>query len=158
MSINATLFGQMITFAIFVWFCMKFIWPRLMDAIRTRQKAIADGLAAADRSQRELEAAQLRVVEILSEAKHQAGEIVEGAQQRAQRLIEEAKGKARTEADRIIADALVEINQERNIAQQKLYAEVGSLAVLGAERIIERNITAQDSERLINQLISEVQH
>jgi F-type H+-transporting ATPase subunit b len=156
MSINATILGQMITFAIFVWFCMKFIWPRLITAIKDRQKMIADGLAAADRSQRELEAAQRRVVELLDEAKQQAAEIVDAAHQRSHRVIDEAKVKARQEGDRIVAAAHDEIEQDRNIARQKLYTEIGNLAVLGAEKIIARSIDAQDAEKLINQFIAEV--
>ena len=158
MSINATLFGQMITFAIFVWFCMKFIWPRLMDAIRTRQKTIADGLAAADRSQRDLEEAQVRVLAMINEAKQQASQIIENTQERSNRMIEEAKAKARVEADQLIAAAHADIEQERMSLKQKLYAEVGSLAMLGAEKIIARTINQQDSDKFIKQLISEVQH
>jgi len=156
MSINASLIGQIITFAIFVWFCMKFIWPRLMNAIKERQKIIADGLAASDKGHRELEAAERKVFEIIDEAKQNAAKILESTQQRAHRVIEEAKIKAREEHARIVDQAQVEIDQQANAAKRKLYAEVSQLAVLGAEKIVTRNIDAQDEGNLIDELIAEV--
>lgn len=156
MSINASLIGQMITFLIFVWFCMKFIWPRLMDAIKERQKTIADGLSAADQGQRELEAAELKIVAMLNEAKQQAAEILEGAQQRGHNIVEEAKKQAHEEGDRILEHARAEIDHETNAAKKKLYDEVASLAVMGAEKIVTRNIDAKDTDKLLNDLIAEV--
>ena len=156
MSINASLIGQMLTFAIFVWFCMKFIWPRLMNAIKERQKTIADGLAAADKGHRELEAAERKVVELIDEAKQNAAEILESTQQRAHHIIEEAKIKAREEHARIVEQAQADIEQQTNAAKRQLYAEIGQLAVLGAEKIIKRDLDLKDEDTFINELLTEV--
>ena len=156
MSINASLIGQMITFLIFVWFCMKFIWPKLMSAIKERQKTIADGLSAADQGQRELEAAELKIVGMLDDAKQQAAGILEGAQQRAHHLMEEAKHRAHEEGDRILEHARAEIDQEANAAKKKLYDEVAALAVMGAEKIVARNINDKDAANLLTELVAEV--
>ena len=156
MSINASLIGQMLTFAIFVWFCMKFIWPRLMAAIKERQKTIADGLAAGDKGHRELEAAERKVFEIIDEAKQNAAEILESTQQRAHHIVEEAKIKAREEHARIVEQAQADIEQQTNAAKRQLYVEVSQLAVLGAEKIIMRNVNANDDDKFVDELIAEV--
>lgn len=156
MSINASLIGQMITFLIFVWFCMKFIWPQMMKAIRERQKTIADGLSAADKGQRELEAAQMKVAEIIDEAKSQAAEIIDGAQQRANHMVEEAKVHAHQEADKVLLQARAEIEQETMAAKQKLYDEVAGLAIKGAEKIVEKQIDEKDAARLLDNVLAEV--
>jgi F-type H+-transporting ATPase subunit b len=156
MQINATLIGQLITFAIFVWFCMKFVWPQILKTLNERQKAIADGLAAADRSQRELEAAQLKVLELINEAKQQGAQILETAQQRAHRMVEEAKERAHEESNRIMAQTRADITTEVEAARTKLYNDVADLAVQGAQKIIGRNINAQDSQRLVLDLLHEV--
>lgn len=155
MQINATLIGQLITFAIFVWFCMKFIWPRITTTLTERQKTIADGLAAAHRSQQELEAAQLKVLEMVNEAKQQGAQILEGAQQRAHRMIEEAKERAQEESQRIMAQTRADISTEIEAARTKLYNDVADLAVQGAQKIIGRNINNQDSQRLVLDLLNE---
>lgn len=155
MSINASLIGQMITFAIFVWFCMKFIWPRLMAAINDRQKTIADGLAAGDKAQRELEAAEMKVMEMIDEAKQHAAEIVDGAQQRAHHIVDEAKTKARVEYDKIIANAHEEVTQQANAVKRELYDQVSDLVITGAEKVLGRTIEQSDNDRFIDQLIAE---
>jgi F-type H+-transporting ATPase subunit b len=91
MNFNATLIGQSITFIVFVWFCMKFVWPPIMHALDERRKKIADGLAAADRGKREKALAEERAREILHEAKEQAGEIINRADKRAAEIVDEAK-------------------------------------------------------------------
>lgn len=157
MSINASLIGQMITFAIFVWFCMKFIWPKLMTAIKDRQQTIADGLAAGDRGQRELEAAELKVMDIIDEAKQHSAEILEGAQQRAHHIVEESKTKAREEYDKIVASAHDEIEQATNAAKRELYDQMSALVIDGTEKVLARNIDKSDNDRFIEQLIAEAQ-
>lgn len=156
MSINASLIGQMITFAIFVWFCMKFIWPKLMAAIHDRQKTIADGLAAGDKGLRELEAAELKVLEIIDEAKHHAAEILEGTQQRAHKMIDEAKDKARAEYDKIVASAQADIEQQTNAAKRELYDEVSAIVLQSTEKVLGRNIDKSDNDRFIADMIAEV--
>ena len=118
MNINLTLIGQSITFALFVWFCMKFIWPPVIGALEARRKEIADGLAAAERGLHEQELAEKRAAEHIKEAKGQASEIITQAQKRAGEIVEEAKGDAKTEADRIVTGANAEIEQEINRARE----------------------------------------
>ena len=105
MNINLTLLSQAAAFAIFIWFTAKFIWPPLLRAIETRQKQIADGLAAAERGRQDLEQASKRAADVLREARGQAQELLAQADRRASQLVEEAKGQAKVEGDRIIAHA-----------------------------------------------------
>ena len=156
MQINATLIGQMLTCAIFVWFCMNYIWPPVMKAIHARPKMVADGLAAADRSQRDLEAAQLKVRQMIDEAKQQANVILENTHKRANVMIQEARDNARIEAERVLNNAQAEIDQNIQAAKDKLYREVTTLAVMGAEKIIVRNMNAQDNHAMVEQLMAEV--
>jgi F-type H+-transporting ATPase subunit b len=113
-NINLTLIGQIITFAIFVAFCMKFVWPHLLGAMQEREKKIADGLDAANRAARDLELAQKEAAGKLREAKEQAAEIIEQANKRANQIVDDAKETARTEGERIVAAAQGEIEQEAN--------------------------------------------
>lgn len=157
MDINATLFGQMITFALFVWFTMKFIWPPLTTALSERQKKIADGLAAAEQGVLELEKAQHRANEILRDAKIKAAEILDKAGKQANLLVEEAKETARSEGERLTTLAKAEIKQEKENAKIELRKHVANLALLGAERIIKRNMDAATHSHIVDQLISEIQ-
>ena len=140
MNINLTLIGQSITFALFVWFCMKFIWPPVIGALEARRKEIADGLAAAERGQHEQELAEKRAAKHIKEAKSQASDIITQAQKRAGEMVEEAKGDARIEAERIVTGANAEIEQEINRAREHLRQEVVSLAIAGAEKVLKREV------------------
>jgi len=111
MNINATLIGQSITFLIFVWFCMKYIWPPIMGALETRKKMIADGLAAADRAKLDLELAKKKATENLHEAKTQAAEIIAQAEKRSAQIVEDAKIAAKVEGERQFAAAQASIEQ-----------------------------------------------
>jgi F-type H+-transporting ATPase subunit b len=156
MQINATLLGQIITFAIFVWFCMKFIWPHLTGAIRTRQTMIADGLAAADQSQKQLEDAHVKVEKMLQEAKQEAARLLEKTEKRSYQMIDEAKQQALKESDRIIANAHAEIEQDIAKAKENLYREVAEFSVLGIEKMISRSVSEKDQKMLMDQLLAEV--
>ena len=138
MNFNATLIGQSITFIVFVWFCMKFIWPPVMHALEERKKKIADGLAAAEHGRHEQELAEERAKEILREAKNQAGEIISRADKRAAEIVEEAKGDAREEGSRLLTAARAEIEQEVNRAREVLRGKVVSIALAGAGKVLER--------------------
>ncbi len=120
MNINATLIGQAIMFALFVWFCMKFIWPPLITALENRKKQIADGLAAAERGKHDLDLAAKRSAEILREAKEKAAEIIANGDKRATEIVEEAKNQAKAEGDRILTGAKAEIEQEVFRAKEQL--------------------------------------
>lgn len=142
MSINATLIGQAIWFAIFIWITMKFVWPPLQRAMADRQAQIADGLAAAERGKHEQDLAAKRSAEALKESKAKAAEFLAQAEKRAQQIVEEAKGNAKVEYDKIVASAQAEIEQEVERARQQLRERVAELAVAGAEKILRKEINA----------------
>lgn len=156
MNINLTLIGQSITFAIFVWFCMKFIWPPIMRALNERQKKIADGLAAAEQGVRDKQLAQTRAAEILKEAKAQAQEILANAERRGNGIVEEAKTDAKAEGQRIIEAAKGEIEQEVNRAREALRAQVASLVVAGAGQILEKEVDDKAHGKMLDDLVAQL--
>lgn len=142
MNINATLIGQAIWFALFIWITMRFVWPPLQKAMADRQAQIADGLAAGERGKHEQELAARRSADALKESKAKAAELVVQAEKRAQQIIEEAKVQAKVEADKVVAGAKAEIDQEVERAKQHLRERVAELAVAGAEKILRKEINA----------------
>jgi F-type H+-transporting ATPase subunit b len=156
MNINFTLIAQAIAFAVLIWFTVKFVWPPLLKAIETRQKDIADGLAAAQEGRSALEVAAKKSEAALNEAKQKAAEIVGQAEKRATQIIEEAKNNAKVEGDRIIAGAKAEIDQEVNRAKEGLRAQVSSLAVAGAEKILRKEIDAKAHSDMLSKLAAEL--
>lgn len=156
MDINATLIAQMITFILFVVFTMKVVWPPLMRVMEERRKKIADGLAAAEKGKRDLELAEIKVKEQLTEAKAEAARIIEQANQRANHIVEEAKQQAREEGDRLIQLAKGEISQEYNNAKQQLLQQVSVIAVTGAEKILQREVDHKINDKFINEMLSEI--
>ncbi|WP_315808444.1 F0F1 ATP synthase subunit B [Pseudomonas sp. C9-3] len=156
MNINATLIGQAIAFAIFVLFCMKFVWPPVIAALHERQKKIADGLDAANRAARDLELAHEKAGQQLREAKAQAAGIIEQAKKSANQIVDEARDQARAEGDRMIAQAKAQIEQELNSVKDALRTQVGALAVSGAEKILGASIDANAQKQLVDQLAAEI--
>ena len=156
MNFNATLIGQMITFAIFVWICMKYIWPPLMNALEQRNARISEGLAAAERGQKDLEDAKSKVSDSLSEAKQQAQEIINQAQKRANEIVDEAKGSAREEADKIKAAASVDIDQQITAAREQLRKEVSAVALQGAQKILRREVDAKAHAEVLDELAAQI--
>lgn len=156
MNINATLLGQAIWFAIFIWITMKYVWPPMKRAMDQRQKQIADGLAAAERGRHDLELASKRADEVLREARIQAQEILSQAEKRAAQVIDEAKGHAKTEGDRIVAGAKSEIDQEVFRAREALRKQVATLVVQGAEKILRREVDAKAHADLLNAVAAEL--
>jgi F-type H+-transporting ATPase subunit b len=153
---NVTLLGQAITFAILVWFTMKFVWPPLTNMMDERAKRIADGLAAAERGKQDLEAAEKRVADELRKAKEQSTEIVLSAEKRANQIVDEAKDVARSEGARLVADAKAEIEQEVLRAKEALRAQVAELAVAGAEKILRREVDAAKHSDLLASIKAEL--
>lgn len=153
MDLNLTLLGEMITFSIFIWFTMKYVWPPLMNIMEERRKKIADGLAAAEQGERELEQARIKVKEQLLQAKTEAATLLEQANQRASHIVEEAKTKAREEGERLLEIAQGEIEQQYNAAKAELMQEVSKIAVAGAERILQREVDKASNDRLIKDLV-----
>jgi len=156
MNLNATIFGQSIAFAVFVWFCLKYVWPPITAALAERQRKIADGLEAADRAQRDLNLAQGKVADDLREAKVKSAEIIDLANKRANQIVDEAKEKAREEGQRIIAGAKAEIEMEVQRAREALRAQVASIAIAGAEKILESSVDQAANEELVKKLASEL--
>lgn len=156
MNINYTLVGQMIFFAAFVLFCMKYVWPPLVSALAEREKKISDGLAAADRASKDLELAQKKAGEELREAKAQAAELIDQANKRSNQIIDEAKETARQEGERLIAAAQAEIEQEKNRVKEELRAEVAAVAIAGAEKILGSSIDASKHSDMLDKLAAEI--
>lgn len=150
MNINLTLFAQMIAFAVFVGFCMKYVWPPIVNALAERKAKIAEGLAAAERGHQEKALGEQRALELMKEAKASAAEIVNQAQKRATDIIEEAKIDARTEGDRLVAAAQAEIEQEANRAREELREKVSSLAIAAAEKILQKEISADAHKSIVD--------
>jgi F-type H+-transporting ATPase subunit b len=155
-DLNLTLFGQMITFALFVWFTKRFVWPVLIKAINDREAKIADGLAAAERGHHELDLSQERAKELLRDAKTKAIDVVDQAHKQATHILEEARAEARTLAERMVLVAEEEILQAKHAAKMALQKELGVMVVKGAERILKQNISGAINDRLISDLIAEV--
>lgn len=156
MDINLTLISQAIAFAAFIWFTVQFVWPPLLTAIETRQKTIADGLAAAERGKSDLELAAKRSTEVLREAKNQSADVIAQAEKRAQMIIDEAKAAAKVEADKVVAGAKAEIEQEVQRAKQSLREQVATLAVAGAEKILRREVNATAHADMLTALKQEL--
>ena len=156
MNINATMIGQMVTFVVFVWFCMKFIWPPLIGVLAERSKKIADGLSAAERAQKDLSLAQEKATHQIKEAKQQGAEVIDQAHKRASQIVDEAKDQAREEADRIIKSAQADVEQEFNRAREELRSMVGQVAIAGAEKLLETSVDAQKHGELLDKLAAEL--
>ena len=156
MDINATLWGQTIAMVVFVWFCMKFIWPPILNALEERQKQIEEGLAAADKSQEALEAAQAEAETIVAEARQQATGILDQAHARANEIVAEGKDAGVKERERQLAAARAEIEQETNKAREELRGQVSAIAVASAEKILRREIDSKSHEDILGKLAQEI--
>jgi F-type H+-transporting ATPase subunit b len=156
MNLALTLVIQGVVFFLVAWAVMKFVWPLLMGAIDERQKKIAAGLAAASKSEKELDEAQERSKEIIREARDRAAQIVDMAGKRSSEIVEEAKGTASSEAQRLVAQAHDEVTRETTRAREGLAREVGKLAVEGASRLLGREIDPKTHAELLDKLAAEV--
>ena len=156
MNFNATLIGQSITFLVFVWFCMKYIWPPLLAVLEERNARISDGLAAAEQGQKDLEDAQSKVSDSLKDAKQQAQDIINQAQKRANEIVDESKDIARDEAEKIKVAASSDIDQQVNSAREQLRKEVSGIALAGAEQILKREIDAKTHAAVLDELVAQI--
>jgi len=143
MNLNFSLVAQALTFAAFIWFTVKFVWPNMLRAIELRQKTVADGLAAAEQGRRTLEVSTRQADEAIKQARARAAEILAQAEKRRQEMIEQARHEARQEGDREVAATKAEIEQEVTRAREELRDRVASLAVAGAEKILRREVDAR---------------
>ncbi len=156
MNLNMTLLGQTIAMFVFVWFCMKYVWPPLITALETRRKNIADGIAAAEEANQKLADAKGEAEQLVDDARKQAGEIVEQANRRAAQIMETAKSDAGQERERQVAAAQTDIEQEVNRAREELSSKVAALAVSGAEQLLQREIDATAHRDLLDKLAAEI--
>jgi F-type H+-transporting ATPase subunit b len=155
MDINATLIGQFITFAILVWFTMKYVWPPITSAMHEREKKIASGLEAAERSKRELESAEHKAFTIIRDAKQQATSIIEQANLHSAQLIEEAKQQGRQENQRIVEMAQGEVDRQVTQAREALKKQLAVLAVSVAEKIIQQKLDPSVHSDLLDELAAD---
>jgi len=156
LNINATLLGQLIAFIFFVWFCMKYVWPPIIGAIEERQQKIADGLAASERGEKDLELAQEKATDQLKEAKAQAADIIEQAKKRGSAIVDEETQRGHSEREKIIAQGYSEVEAERNRTKEELRQKVAILAIAGAEKILEREIDAAAQSDIVAKLVAEL--
>lgn len=156
MNLNLTLIAQAVSFALFIWFTVKFVWPPMLRAIEARQKTIADGLAAAEQGRRSLETSTRQAEDAMRDARARAGEVLAQAEKRAAQLIEEARNAAKEEGNREKAAAQAEIEQAMTRAREQLRDRVASLAVAGAEKILRREVDAKAHGELLEAIKREL--
>jgi len=156
LDINLTLIGQTIAMIVFVWFCMKFIWPPILNAIEERQEQIAEGLAAAEKGQDKLLQAQAEAEEIVADARKQATSILDQAHARANEIVAEGKSDGVKERERQLTAAKAEIEQEVNKAREELRGQVSAIAVASAEKILKREIDDKAHEDILGNLAQEI--
>lgn len=156
MDINMTLIGQIITFAMFVLFTMKVVWPPIIKALAERQKKIAGGLADAERGRHELQLAQRKVVDMLSEAKAHAAELLKQASEQGNHIIDEAKAAAREESKRLVILATADIEQLKQAAKQELRQQIADVVIASAEKLLQRSIDTAANTELLSKLIEEI--
>jgi len=152
MNLNLTLIAQAVTFAVFIWFTMRFVWPWMLRKIEERQKTIADGLAAAEQGRRTLELSTRQADEAIKEARARAAEILAQAEKRSAQIVDEARQAAKDEGGRELAAAKSEIEQEVTRAREELRDRVASLAVAGAEKILRREVDARAHADLLESI------
>jgi F-type H+-transporting ATPase subunit b len=156
MNINLTLIGQTVTFIVFVWFCLKFIWPFIIKAMEERKTQIAEGLAAGERGRHERELAEQRAVEVIREAKDQAKEILAQAHKRGDEIVEEAKSDGRGEGERMVRAAEAEIEQQMNQAREQLRGDVVKLALQGAQQVLDSEVDETAHTAQLNRLAAQL--
>jgi F-type H+-transporting ATPase subunit b len=156
MNFNLTLIGQMISFGVFVWFTMTYVWTPIVAALDARKTKVAEGLAAAERGHHEQELGRKRAVETMQAAKAQAAEVIGQAQRRATEIVEQAKLDARAEGERMLVAARAELDQETNRAREGLRSKVGELAVAAAEKILQREVDATANQAIVDSFAKQI--
>ena len=149
MNINLTILMQAVIFGLFIWACARYIWPPLMRAIEARQKQIAEGLAAGEEARQSLARAEQRIGEMMTEAKTRASDIVAQGEKLKGETVDQARNDAKAEAERILAAARAEIQQEVSRAKEALRNQVADLAVAGASQILKREVDAKAHAELL---------
>ncbi|MDE2338939.1 MAG: F0F1 ATP synthase subunit B [Gammaproteobacteria bacterium] len=156
MHVNLTLVIQMAVFAVLIWFTMKFVWPMILGPMQERERRIAQGLAAADKGEEELERARASAESILREARERAGVIVDQAQRSATEILDQARSAATHEGQRLVAAAQEQIELDAARAKEQLRQQVGAIAVAAAAKLLEREIDAHAHEALLNEFAAQL--
>jgi len=153
-NLNATIFGQAISFFLFVWFCMKYIWPPIIAAIETRQKKIEDTLSASKKIEQEYLIIQKKMNETIKDAKEKASFILNEANRQKLLILEDAKSKAIKETEKMLLNSQIEIDMQFVRARETLHKEIVDLSILMAEKIIKQNIQENKNKFFINNIIT----
>ena len=156
MNINLTLIGQLITFIVFVWFCKKYVWTPIINALAERRTTIADGLAAADKGQAAQAEGEIQAGKLIEAAKGQATEILNKAEKRGSDIVGEAKEEAGEEGKRILVAARAEIDTELSKAKEGLRTQVSELAIAGAQKILKREVDAKSHADFLDDLAAKL--
>jgi F-type H+-transporting ATPase subunit b len=155
-NLGLTLLGQMITFAIFVWFTMKFVWPAIERALEERRNIIIEGLTAAEKGHSMLLDAAEKSKQELKQAREKCNEIIAAASNQAQQILNEAKLDAEQERDNILAAGKDRLKHEISQAQTTLQTQLADIVMLGAEKILTRSINVADHKDLLDKLAKEM--
>ena len=156
MNLNATIIGQMLAFAIFVVFCMYYVWPPIISALEERKKKITNALAAAERGRHEQKLAEERALQVICKAEDQANIIIAQAQHRSNEILNEAKHNAQIEAKIMLVSAASDIEQKIHLAKNELRVQIGNIVSIGAKKIVSREIDIKDHSNLIEELVSQI--
>jgi len=153
MNINATLIVEMLTFLLFVWFVMAFVWPPMIRALEKRRTMIAEGIASADQGRQALDVAKKEGEALIAEARSQAAAILRQAEERAQSVIDEAVGEGKRQADLIVSQARQEIDVQMKSAKRELYNEIAGLALKAAGQVVMEDLNDEKHHKLVNTLV-----
>ena len=156
MNLNATLLGEMITFALFAWFTMRFVWPHITNAMQAREKTIAEGLAAAEKGKHDLEVAERQVTQLLQDARVQASEVIEQAHQRANRIVEASKEEARTEGERLMALTQSDIEQAQAQAREALQAQIVQIAMAVVAKFLGESVDVTKQRAIFDSFVAQM--
>ena len=154
MNVTATLFGQMLTFVVFVWFIKAYLWEPLTKAMEDRSNKIAEGLAAAEQGQQKIEQAKIEFTTRIDEAKTKASTIIGDAEQKCKLIVEEARNIAKDEAAKIAKSSAQQLEQEINAAREKLKSDVAELSIICAERVLENEVDKKKHNKIIEEVIN----
>lgn len=157
MNLNASFFGQTISFVIFVWLCMKYVWPPLTAMLDERQRDIAKGLQHSEDAAKELIQAKEQGEQLIEDARQTVSKMISQGQKRREQLVDEAVQEAKTEQQRIIAQGKAEVTQERNKARQELKMEMADLVIESAKKLINQNLDTTSNRQLVSKLINELE-
>lgn len=156
MNLNATIIGQAIAFAFFVWFCLKFVWPPITSVLKQRQQKIADGIENAEKAEKNFQLAEVEMQKKVEEGKKKAQEIIAQAHQQADLVIDKAKTEAQAQANRITSQANDNLETMRNKVREELKDEMGTVMVQSLEQILGKSLSAEIDKKYIEQVAKQL--